>query len=496
AIGFNPMILSDYDKIGIDTNKEFGFVLTDLVVTEIEGKNVQANIGILFPVKENVNAYDFFKEKIFAQKTEEFVPSEVGNIITIKSAAEEDVLVTVTHDNAFLIFNISINMNGTVKKFIDKTKKMGSTSNYTEIQSAIDLGEDIAAYVDFKELLKNNGNLLEKLNDQFNDQPSISQLGLGTTEPLKFYRGMGANLDLDNSDLISKFAGFIDKNSPYLAMMLNAKKDKDVMLNFEQRPAILIALLLNFDKYIEFMLNNFPQEVKDTYNNQLTDIKTQIGIDLDQELIKQMAGSFNFGIYDANSINMMNYNAVINFNVKDPVAFQATLGKLASVGLTPMDDQGLIEAVGDENKDLVKGVKGYSVSLGMAVGYVLIDGDNVSIVSGKPTMIQLLNGSADKSFTKKLDGKIADKLKNKDNYLYLDIDESYKITKTIFGMIAGMTGTENQIDAKIDGFVKNFVYFYAQGGLDGEKSIGEYVVKTRFQKPFFLALKDEIQKMK
>ena len=495
VLGFNPLILADYEKIGIDTGKEFGFVLTDLIVNETEESKTQANFGILFPIKANVNAYDFFKEKIFAKKSEEFTPTEVGNIITIKSSKDEEVLVTVSHDDSYLIFNISINMNGTVKKFIDKNTKLGAVANYKEVNSSVDLGEDIAFYLDFKELLKNNDNLFESLNNQFQAQAGVSKLGYGSTEPLKYYRGIGATLDLDSSDLIADLVGFVDEASPFLAIMQNSKSDKSVMLNFEQKPAILMAILVNFEKYIEFMLDTMPQETKAEFDKALLDTKTNMGIDLDQELIKQLAGSFNFGIYDANTINMMNYNTVINFNVKSPEEFIKTLEKTTSLGLMAMDEQGLIDAVGTENKSLVTGVKAYSVSLGMMMEYVILKGDNVSIVSGKPTLIQMLQSNSSKSFTNKLDGEIAVKLNEDDNFFYLDIVEAYKITKTVFGIISGMTGGENQIDAKTDAFVKNFVYLYGQGSLVGEKGTGQYILKTTFNKPFFMALQEEIKKL-
>ncbi|MCK5759969.1 MAG: hypothetical protein KAH33_01665 [Candidatus Delongbacteria bacterium] len=491
-LGFNPMILADYDKIGIDTQKEFGFVLTDLIIDKENDSKTQANFGILFPIKANVNAYDFFREKIFANKSEEFVPTEVGNIITIKSTKDEEVLVTVSHDQSYLIFNISVNMTGTVKKFIDKNNKLGIATNYKEVQSSIDLGSDIGFYLDFKQLLMNNDDLFASLQNQ----SGMNQLGINSTEPLKYYRGAGAVMDLESSDLAAEMVAFVDKNSPFLAIMQDAKPDKSVMLSFEQKPAVLLAILLNFDKYIEFLLDNMPKETQAEFDKALVDTKTNMGIDLDKELIKQLAGSFNFGIYDANSINMMNYNAVINFNVKSPDEFIKTLDKTLSLGMMVMDEPALAEAVGAENKDLVKGIKGYSVSLGMMLGYVIIKDDNVSIVSGKPTLVNLLKGNSANSFTQKLDSEIAEKLNNDNNYFYLDVDEGYKITKTVFGMIAGMTGGENQIDAKMDAFVKNFVYLYGQGSLTGEKGTGEYILKTRFNKPFFLALQEEIQKLK
>jgi hypothetical protein len=386
-------------------------------------------------------------------------------------------------------------MNGTVKKFIDKNGKLGAVANYKEVMSSVNLGSDIAFYMDFKELLKNNANLFETLNNQLQAQGGMNNLGYGSTEPLKYYRGIGATLDLGSSDLTSKFVGFVDKNSPFLKIMEGTKSDKSVMLNFEQKPAILLAVLLNFDKYIEFILSTLPAEAKAEFDKGLADTKTNMGIDIDQDLIKQLAGSFNFGIYDANTINMMNYNAVINFNVKSPAEFTKTLEKAASLGLMAIDEQGLIDAVGSENKDLVTGVKGYSISLGMAMGYVIMKDDNVSIVSGKPTLIQLLQGSSSKSFTKKLDDEIAGNLNEDNNFFYLDIVEAYKITKTVFGMIAGMTGGENQIDSKTDAFVKNFVYLYGQGSLDGEKGSGEYILKTTFNKPFFIALQEETKKL-
>ncbi|MGD9708067.1 MAG: hypothetical protein AB7V07_10440, partial [Candidatus Delongbacteria bacterium] len=120
---------------------------------------------------------------------------------------------------------------------------------------------------------------------------------------------------------------------------------------------------------------------------------------------------------------------------------------------------------------------------------------NVSICTSKEMAAGALN-KKDKPFTDNIDGELKKQLQNDQSCLYLDIDETYIAAKSIYQFVVGISGGESIIDAKTDAFAGKFDYLYAGGEWKGEKAESEFVIKTRFSKPFFIALQEEMAKLK
>jgi hypothetical protein len=309
-------------------------------------------------------------------------------------------------------------------------------------------------------------------------------------EYLKFYRGAGACIDLEKSDFAVKMAAFIDAENPFKKLFANIKTDRSVMLGFEKNPAILFSAVINASEYLKFMMETLPFESKQGFDQELENIKNQVGVDLKEEVIEQLAGSINFGMYDGSTINMMNYNTILNFNVKDPAAFTETLEKIGPMAnMTSIVPEEAFAGIKIGND-----VSVYSISIQMMLAYIVIDGNNVSLCTSKDVASQALNKKS-KSFTEKLDGDLKNKLNKEQNYFYLNIAETYVAAKTIYQFFIAMSGGENELDQKADAFIKNFDYVYAGGSYLGEKAESDFVVKTKFTKPFFIALQEEKAKL-
>ncbi|HXK49981.1 MAG TPA: hypothetical protein PKW56_05905 [Clostridiales bacterium] len=487
VLGFDPMNPAEYDKAGLDINREFGIVVSGLNIKGNEGEETSADIDILFPVTDGQKAYTRLKEVINSKKDETTTVTEENGMLIIIKSGEEDVKVTVKNDAAYLVFRMAFNSASTAQDVFAAGKKLADNPNYKETASSVNIGSDIGFYIDFKNLFMNNEEALKKLSLN----PVFAENNIKSLEYMKYYRGAGFSVDLEKSDFAVNMAAYIDAGNPFQKMIENVKADRSVVLGMKKNPALLFSAFLNASEYMSFILETLPLETKQSYEQELVNIKNQTGIDLKTEIIDQLAGSINLGMYDGSTINMMNYNTVLNFNVKDPGAFIATLEKIGPMAnMTKADPAQTFTDI-----EIGGNVSVYSVNIQMMMAYIVIDGNNVSFCTSKEMAADALN-KKDKPFTDNIDGELKKQLENDQSCLYLDIDETYIAAKSIYQFFVGISGGESIIDAKTDAFAGKFDYLYAGGEWKGEKAESRLVLKTRFSKPFFIALQEEIAKLK
>jgi len=488
-LGFDPMDLTQYDQKGFDIKKEFGFVLSSFQADSSGIDNSKADIGFLVPVKDKDKAYKYVKETLEKNKEEGMNVSEASGMISITSDQEPGFLATIKADKEYMAFNISMNTQQTAGIYFDCKKHLADTPNYAEVAKSLNLGTDASFYMDFKTFFNAEN---EKSLSSISINPMIPQNEMKALGLLKSYRGIGAACDLSKSDLIVNMAAFIDKDNPFNKLIENTKSDKSVILGFEKRPALLFAFMVNIKEYLNFYLDTATEEMKGEFESKTAEINQEWGIDIRKDFIDILAGSVNLGLYDGGSINLMQYNAVVNFNVTDPAAIISLIEKTkARTGITE------IEASQFEQMFQIQGdgkVKVYQFYAGVPV-FIAIENDNVSIISTKDYVTDILNKSNAK-FIDKANKDIAPKLKNDQNFFFLDIAEAYLAAKNLYMFYAGMSGQDNILNAEADKFVSNFEYIYSGGNFKGEKAVSEFIVKTKFTKPFFIALQEEWDKVK
>jgi hypothetical protein len=490
-LGFDPADPAEFDRIGFDTKKEFGFVLSDLLIDGNELGKTSANFGFLVPVKKGADAYSFIKTKLNEIKDENTVIEENGNMLTIRTNDQPEFFGSIKSDGDYLVFNFAFNSQITAAVFFGSAKHLADSPNYKEVGKEINLASDITFYFDSQIFAARNENSLRDLS--LNPVFGGNQAGQ-SFENIKFGRGSAFVTDLSSPDFNIKSVGFLSPGNPAAKIISSAKKDRSVILGIEKNPALIFSAVLNASEYMDFLMETFPPEAKMSFEEALNNYNAMLGVDIRKDFIDLMAGSINFGIYDGASINLMQYNTVLSFNIKDRAKMIATMDKIAPMAnMQKMSPEGISGLLGDKkptgNFDV------YSINMGMAFIYVMADDENVSICTSKEISADIMD-KKNTSFAEKTDKDLASKLKNDQIYLYIDFAETYAAAKTIYNFYTQMSGSPSVLDAKADAFVKNLIHFYAFGNLDGEKMTSELTLKTKFSKPFFIALQEEILKMK
>ncbi|MFO7810896.1 MAG: hypothetical protein R6V47_05950 [Candidatus Delongbacteria bacterium] len=488
-IGFDPTVLSEYERIGFDTKREFGIVLTGLIIDGNEPENTSGNIGLLFPLTQNSNAYDFIKQRIASSDDKSVVMTEENGMIMIRDNTDSGVLATIKSNDDYLVLNLAVNSDETAETFFRSVGHLKDNANYKEVSKEIDLGSDIAVYFDAQEFITTNSAGLKDLSKN----PLMGQNQIGSVEFLDFYRGMGIVSDLSATDLRISSVAFVEKDN-MIHKMTRGKDNKSAILDIEKKPAVLLAFVFNAKEYLDYMLKVMPEENTAEFEKQVQSYKNSMDIDIKEDIIYQLAGSINLGIFDAASINMMQYNTIFNFNVRDRSRFLELLEKVAPVANMKKMDSDEISGIVQDN-DLSANTDMFSVNLGMSFLYVIVSDENVSVCTSRDLAADITKKDTE-TYLSELEKDIAEGLKNDKNYFYIDFSETYIAVKNIYQFFAGMTGSKNTLSPGVDEFVKNFEYLYAYGNVKGEAAKSEFILKTKFTKPFFISLKEEIAKIK
>ena len=488
VLGFNPLDPQEYDKIGLDIKREFGLILSDLKINGDEPEMTTADIGFLLPVKKGADAFGFLKNKITSIQEESVKVTENEGKLIITVVGEENISVSVKSDGDYIAFNLSINSASTADLYFTAQKHLADSPNYTEVAKEISMGSDFSFYLDAQKLMTGNSEALNILAKN----PVLGANQMGSFDMLKHNRGSGIVCDLSSSDLILSSVGFADPEH-VMYKLSKAVNDKSVITGIEKKPAIILAFVLNAKEYLDYILKTLPEESVTAFDNEIQSYKNMTGVDIRMDFINELAGSINLGIFDGSTVNLMQYNTVLNFNMKDRNKFIALVDKIAPMAnIQKMTPEAVSEMV--QGKKTPDNTDVYSINLGMSFMYIIVEGNNVSICTSKELSSDVID-KTNTTYLSKLDKKIAEGLKNDTNYFYLDFNETYMATKNIYQFFAGMTGKENVLNEKIDGFVNKFDYIYAYGNIEGEKVNSELIIKTKFNKPFFQALKEEITKI-
>lgn len=488
TLGFNPADPAEYDKIGLDINREFGLILADLKINGNDPEMTSADIGFLLPVKKGADAFGFIKNRITSLQKEEMTVTENDGLLTVTVEGEENFSVSIKSNGDYLAFNLSINSASSADIYFNGQKHLADSPNYKEVSKEISMGSDFAFYIDSQKLMTGNAEALNTLAKH----PALGSNQMGSFDMLKHNRGSGIVCDLSSPDLIITSVGFADPEH-VMYKLSKAENDKSVITGIEKKPALLLAFVLNAKEYLDYILKTLPEESVLAFEDEIQSYKDMTGIDIRLDFINELAGSINLGIYDGGTVNLMQYNTVLNFNMKDRNKFIAIIDKVAPMAnIQKMSAEAVKEML--QGKNIPDNTDVYSINLGMSFMYIVIDGNNVSICTSKELSADAIDRT-NGSFLTKIDKKIADGLKNDTNYFYIDFNETYMATKNIYQFFAGMTGEENVLNEKVDGFVNKFDYLYAYGNIEGQKVSSELIIKTKFNKPFFQAIKEEITKI-
>ena len=252
---------------------------------------------------------------------------------------------------------------------------------------------------------------------------------------------------------------------------------KDAVLGLADPAVLLLSVGVNALEYYNLLTSMVGPNETATLKNQLESVKTTSGIDLEKEVLANVGGNLNFGMYDGSSVTMSNYNTLLTLNVKDEAIMKGVIDK--ALKLLPADQQAMIK------QEQVGGVNTYVMNAGMVQMYLTLKDQQVLLASSKPIFEKALNGKAAAGFAANLaDQELKAKLMGADNLFYFNIDEAVKIVKNFEMFLGGAAGSPENFQKMLDAAGK-FEYLLNSSKLDGDTLSAQMMIKTRFAQPFF-----------
>ena len=498
-LGFNPFNLSELEANGFSTNKELAFTFDDFVAKKngsisnnsYDDDDIEFNGAILIPVNDASKVIALI-EKIAKNNSNDVKFSKDGEFH--KLVADEFTTYIVEKDG-YLIFTGNPKEGIDTKEYLTNLTSgqygsLDKSSDFSDVATKIGSGEEIFFYLNTQKIFEKNMDELKKFADDFNTANGMGMPNIQANyDYIKSFKGAGVAIDLESKDFTVKSILNVAKGSELLKLAENVNYNKAMSLGLENEPVFLTSFSVNAEEYFKMMLNTLGNNESEQVTAAIEMVKSNYGLDIKKDLIEQLDGNLNLGVYDASSINMMNYNVLATISIKDEAKFKKTLDDIIEK-IVPPDQKQMI------SKQTINGVETYVYLAGFQQLFIGIKDKNVIITIGKPMFEKALKADISSGFVNKLDDDyLKTTLKSDTNVLYFNVAEAYKVFNTFSGLLSGFLGGDDPSSAEktkqdIKDVTENFKYLLASSYINDESFHSDFVMKTNFSKPFMIGIKE------
>ncbi len=477
-LGFNPLSKKELLDSGFDLNREVGVAFAD---TEIVEPNDFASTTLFcLPVLDGDRAMETMRKIIVSSHGKDVSFVKNGQIIQV-IMRENPISLNLALNKKYLFVSLSFWKDSLplLNKVIEGKSSLVSDNFYTEVASKIDIGEEIFFYMNAKKILKI---YTEKYLDSLPFQgpgaemyrffSSLSKASYGS------YRGFGMNLDFSSGELILKSVSNLEADSPVLKLYENITFDREPLLGQGGNPLVLFSLGLNMEELFSYMFRNAEASSLENINSLFKDFKSKYKINFKKEIIDNMAGTFNMGLYDGASLTRNHVNLFITFNVKNSQVMNKVMGKLKS-----SLPHGMVKKVG-RSPHAIYEIKRDGRSVFLACK------NNIFVLSFSKKVLEEVQGAKwSKSFLNKMPYKnIAKDLKARDSMLYLDGGEFRRAMRNFMAV-------DSPKYHFLDEFLSNYRYLFMLSEAQGNSIYSTLEVRTIYDMPFFNGIADSIVKI-
>jgi hypothetical protein len=482
ALGFNPFNLEELKAHGFNPAKEFGFLVTDIIVEE---SGAEPNFtGLVFvPVTDEKKAVETIKTAIQKESPDVKITEEED--ITVFEKAGDDVKLYMAEKGKYLFIgaNPKVDAKPFIQSILSGEAFLTQGKNYQDVVTKMSPEEEVFVYANIGKILEKNLENIKNLSKQ-SARPGAPDMS-ATLDSLSGYQGAGISLDLESPNFVLKSVANIAAESRLLKLLEGAQMNKNAVLGLPEHPVLLISAALNASEYYKLFVEALPEEEANNVKMQLEGMKSMTGIDIENDVINNIAGNLNLGVYDGGSITMGSFNTLITLTVKDEAVMKGVLEKVIAMLPPPQQEMVSQQTVGDTEAYVVM-----APMLPVQI-YVGIKDNTLIVAAGKPMFEKALKGDVSSGFTAQIEEKeLVETLKSDGSVLYINADETMKAAKNFEMFLSGFTGGEG-IDPKIQDAVSKFEYILASNKLDGTTVSGELIIKTKFTEPFFI----EVEKL-
>lgn len=549
-LGFNPFDLKELESNGLDSSKPFGLAVSDFKVVE-ESDSPNMNVMIFLPVKDVDKAVAKIKEivedenpdaqftktgdmwswylEIDSSSEPEDLEEELASqeeldqtnaqdgVVEEENTAEEEAAAVdaqtagaatdeivdadsapiegetppmptyMVNKNGYLF--IGANPSEDAKEFFQKIGKDGkrliSQPVFTNVAKKTSPTNDLFLYANLGRVFNSNLDMMRSLPPEGADKntnPDSSYPNDFTY--LKDYQGMGVAGDLKSSDLKADFVVNIVENSALLNMFKDVAPKRDIILGFKDKPLLLLGIVENIQAYWAAMQKNSDKSSLDSIKKQFATIKSDYDVDVEKDIIPNLGNNFTLGMYDAMSINMANINTAAALEVKDTTKIKEAIDKIIAK-LKP-EQQSMVNRVD------INGSQVYMVPAGPVQLYAGFIGKNFTITLGKPTFEKAMSAEIENGFLKEIKEKSLRKSLQEDiSIFFFDVQEAIAAAKNFAPMIMSFSPeAQVMMMPEFQKIVDPFDYISTCSRVEGSSMVGEFIFKTKFDKPFFQGVKE------
>lgn len=472
-LGFNPLSLQEFKTAGFDSGKPWGVALAD-IMTKPGATAPDMNVLVFVPVHDSQKALATIQSAM--QKNVAGVQiSQEGKLTVIQQPGTPGRLYLTSKDDYLLA---AINPAGDAKAFLETAlagvTSLDKTKVYADVAAKNDTNQEIFVYGNIAKMVEANAAILTQ-GAALRSLPGL----IGMTPDVKFlkdYQGFGVSVDLESPNLSLNTVLTVTPEATMKKLWDGIALDKEAVLGQPDAPVLFFSMAVNVLEYYAMLRGTLPPEAAQRMTAQLEMIKQQTKIDVEKEVINNLGGNFNIGVYDGSNITMSNYNTLATLTVKDETVTSKVLEK--AFALLPAKQRALI------NKQQVGGVECYVANAGFTQVYLGLSKKNLIFASGKTLFEQALSGKASAGFLKNIaDKDLAATLKGNSSVFYLNVDELRKIARNFEMFLPGVIGGQANYQ-KIQTTAGQFEYFLSSSTFQDNAVVGNMTIKTRFTQPF------------
>ena len=487
-LGFNYLNIKNWEQTGVDLDKLAGFSI-DVAKIDIKKKeycynqNIYDNeTGKITGSDKKCNSYDsqdaivnfalfipVKDSKLFLKRVNETAKSDfvtiskekgITKIILGKKTDKYHLATYLLKRGDYFIWVMTLSDElkiDTALSFINSKKSLSDNVSYRVTRKKISTSKGLY-------LLANINGFIKKHEAFFNKQLSKSHRGeekfiiSNFIKLFKGYKFVASSIEFKNPELKVNFFAELTDNSLMKKVYNGVLYDKKYILGISDKIVSELSIGANTNTIYKAIKKTF---LKNKLESTVSKISMISGLNFQKDFIDQLAGNFNLGVYNAETINPMNHNFVASFTVKDSKLFSKTLAKLS-----------------DKFNNFMSSKK-----VGDSIFYTLTTPMMIKLyftLKGKSFIFSTSKTYFDKALAVKniKDGEIfkivkKNKVKNSingDNFFYLDFYELSKVLE-IFRI-------NNKIIPKFDSIT-------ISSSLKNNNFSGTFLLKVNSEKPFF-----------
>lgn len=486
VLGLNPLNLEELKTAGVDSQKPIAIAVTDFTIDN-ETEASRFTSILLIPVTDSKKAVATITAA-FEKEGSGFTVTEDGKLTVFTNADHQTTLYLAVKDD-YVLFggNPEQDAKSAFASILSGDSELAKASAYEQITSGLNAYDDVFAYINIAAIVRQNA---EALTQRFQTSPGMSGVpavgaGLAYVEE---YKAIGASLDLESPDFVLNTLVTMTDDARSKKLWEDIQIDKSAALSIAESPLLFLSWAVNVAEYYQLVaeaqVDNAGDDppVTNPLDGPLGAFEAMSGIDVEDEIAKNLGGNVNLGVYDGNSITMTNYNTLLSFTVKDEAAMQAVLDK--AIKAVPAPQQSMITT------QTIDDVEAYVAVAGLTQVYLGIHNKQVILTTGKPLFQKALAGKVSDGFSASMKPEeLAETLQNTGNVFYLNVDEVVKAVRNFEVFLQGFAGGPGAMQ-DIYTAAGKFEYLMASSRLDGNAIATDIQIKTRFTKPFLLEVVD------